>query len=81
MKYFIVALSLCFLVGCDDGNRVKDQCKREELFKQCMDAVPTDKIDMSEWTSYDTSRLVQSCRDYATSGSYRDRQHVKRGCV
>lgn len=79
MKYFIIVLMAIALSGCGDGRTI-DQCKRAQLFKQCMDTIPKDNIDMSDWNSYDINRIIDKCSSTARHMSLRNEKNIKMGC-
>lgn len=78
MKTLLLIPVLVALVGCSmEPKNDVDQCKREELFKQCMTILPAgpDATVYNDW-----SEVVSECRDQAYFGSIRAVSVIKPEC-
>lgn len=79
----LIGLSLltAVLCGCAQEERkiISDQCLRQELFQQCMKAVPAGPRTVG--TSNDWDEVVSECGNQSRYMSYRKREFVKPECV
>lgn len=69
---------LAALTGCDGLPNQSDQCLRQQLFQQCMAALP--KGPERIHNSNDWSEVVDSCEDAAREQSWRKTELIKLEC-
>lgn len=76
-------LTLCLtflLTACfsDDTHTRVDQCKRIELFQQCLAAIPKgpEKTVYNDW-----SEVVESCDDISHRQSFKLKKQIPVGCL
>jgi hypothetical protein len=78
MKALLILLAITALTGCDQTQTVmRDQCLRQQIFMQCMAALPAGP----KATMYnDWDEVVGACESTAAYQALRPTQHIKPEC-
>lgn len=79
MKKQITIFVVLFLIGCmpNKEQQITDQCKRQELFAQCMSLLPKgpERAVYNDW-----DEVVSECQSYSFYTSRRKRSAVSDEC-
>jgi hypothetical protein len=80
MKALLILLAITALTGCEQVQEprvMRDQCMRQQIFLQCMAALPAGP----QTTMYnDWDEVVSECESAAAYQSLRPTQHIKPEC-
>ena len=80
---FITASALFVLAfvlsGCNEEPNGRDQCLRQEIFKQCMASIPKGPTHITD-TNNDWGKVIDNCENAAYHQSLRLKSSIKPEC-